>query len=243
MIKDVLEVIKTAARKSFTNWGASLISLLLYAALLAVLYFFFTTPVATTVQVLMSVLILPLAAIFFFFVLQVMGLNYVRIGDGVGHQFKRAVSDCWKLLLVSLPLILLAWLVLYPFESTTPNLKPVVYLRYILLYLVLPLIAIHLWISTVRQGVKGAFIDIGHSLKNAFAPRSLLTYVMLVAFFGVISYFLFFTRTPIKNEWAELWIFGLRLATALISVFLGWLLTLGSLAELTARRTLNEKET
>jgi hypothetical protein len=243
MIKDVLEVIRTAARKIFTNWVASLISLLLYAALLTVLYLFFTTPVATTVQVLLSVLILPLAAIFFFFVLQVMGLSYVRIGDGPGYLFRRAVSDCWKLFLVSLPLILLAWLILYPIESTNANLKLVVYLRYVLLYLVMPLIAIHLWISTMRQGLRETIKDIGHNLKNAFAPRSLLTYVLLVAFFGVISFFLFFTRTPIQNEWAELWVFGLRFATALIFVFLGWLLTLGSLAELTEQCTLNEKET
>jgi hypothetical protein len=256
MIKEVIEAIETAARKMFTNWGATLISMLIYAALVAVLYFLFTTREATTIQVFLGVLVLPLAAIFFFFILQAIGLSYVRIGVGPLYLLKRALKDCWRLLLVSLPLILLAWLIVYllgkaqaMFLGESLAIKSrewigvvIDWVRIIILYFVLPLTAIHLWISTVREGVRGTFKGFVRSVARAFAPRSVLIYVLVVAVFGLIAYFLFFTRTPAKSEWTELWVFGARLAAALLAVFLGWLLTLGSLAELTARREIGEME-
>jgi hypothetical protein len=257
MIKDVFESIGTAARKMLTNWGAILISFALYAALLAVLYFFFTTREATTAQVLLSVL-LAIASIVFFFLLQAMGLSYVRIGVGPAYLLKRALRDCWKLLLLSIPLLLLAWLIIYLFtkvgatffsdtltvESPWRSRLSVVidWARIFLLYFALPLIAIHFWIAAVREGVKESFKGAGRNIARALAPRSVLIYFLVIALFGVIAYFLFFTLTPVGNVWAELWLFGARLAAGLLFVFVGWLLTLGSLAELTARRALGELE-
>jgi hypothetical protein len=259
MIKDVIEAIRSAARKMFTNWGALLISMLFYAALVAVFFHFFSAfRMATMAQVLSSVVIPIVAAIFFFFVLQAIGLSYVRIGVGPFYLLKRALKDCWKLLLVSLPVILLAWLVIYLFdraqatffsESLTVESPArewigvaVNWLRFCILYIVLPLTAIHLWISTAREGVKTALKKFAGNMARALAPRSVLTYVLVVAVFGVIAHFLFFTKTPAKNEWMELWLLGARLAAALLAVFLGWLLALGSLSELTARREMNEVE-
>jgi hypothetical protein len=240
MIKDIFEAIKTAGRKIFTNWGASLISFLIYGALLGVIYLFFTTREATAIQVLLSIMILPLVAIFLFFLMQAMGLSYVQIGVGVGYLLKRALSDSWKLLLVTIPLILIASLILL--LGGRINSRVVTYLHYLLLYLVFPLIAIHLWLSTVRDGIGVAFRGIWKSIKDALGPRSLLIYALLVMIFGVFAYFLFFTKTPLSDEWAELWLFGARFAAALLSIFTGWLLTLGSLAELSAKHSLKEKE-
>jgi hypothetical protein len=240
MIKEILEAIKSAGRKIFTNWSASLISFLIYGALLGVIYLFITTGEATMLQVFLTILILPLAAIVLFFVLQAMGLSYVRIGVGAGYLLKRALSDSWKLLLVTIPVLLVASAVLL--LGGAINSLAVVYLQYLLLYLALPLIAIHLWVSTIRDGMGVAFRGIGTSVKNALGPRSLLIYALIVLVFGLLAYFLFFTRTPMSGEWAELWIFGTRLAAALISIFAGWLLTLGSIAELTTRPALKEEE-
>jgi hypothetical protein len=239
MIKDIFEAIKTAGRKIFTNWGASLISFLIYGALLGVIYLFFTTREATTFQVLLTIMILPLVAIFLFFLLQAMGLSYVR-GVGVGYLLKSALSDSWKLLLVTIPLILIACLILL--LGGRINSRVVTYLHYLLLYLVFPLIAIHLWLSTVRDGIALAFRGIWRSIKDALGPRSLLIYALLVLIFGVAAYFLFFTKTPLSGEWAELWLFGVRFVAALLAIFTGWLLTLGSLAELTAKHDLKESD-
>lgn len=249
MIKDVIDAVGNAARKILSNWGATLISFVLYLALLAVLYFFFSIREATKVEVMLSILVLPLAAIVFFFVLQAIGLSYVRIGVGPGYLLKRALKDCWKLLLVSLPLILLAGAIIYfsgklenKLAAESGHWKSIMldWSRIFLLYFVLPLLAIHLWIAAIREGLGGAIRGIGHNIARAFAPRSVLTYLVVIAVFGAAAYFLFFTKTPAKTEWAELWLFGGRLAAGLILVFLGWLLALGSLAELTARRVLGE---
>src|SRR5690348_16390141 len=110
MFKDILEAITSAARKLFSNFGTTLIALLLYALLLVVLYIFFTTGVGTVVHVLLSLVVLPLAAVVLFFVLQALAVSYVRIGVGPGYLLRRALQDCWKLLLVSLPLIVTALL-------------------------------------------------------------------------------------------------------------------------------------
>jgi hypothetical protein len=240
MIEDIFEAIKTAGRKMFTNWAASLISFLIYGALLGVVYLFFTTREATALQVLLTILILPLAAIFLFFVLQAMGLSYVRQGVRPGDLLKHALSDSWKLLLVSIPLLLIAILVLI--LGGAVNSRPVVYLSYLILYLALPPIAIHLWLSTVRDGIAGAFRGIAGSIRQAMGPRSLLVYALVVVVFGMVAYLLFFTKTTLRNEWAEIWLFGARLAAALFSIFAGWLLTLGSIAELTTKHARDEKE-
>jgi hypothetical protein len=257
MIKDVIESISTAARKIFTNWGALLISFLLYAALHSVLYLLITTREATLLQILLT-FILPLVALLLFFTLQALGLSYIRIGVGPGYLLKRALKDCWKLLLMSLPLILLAWLVVYSTgkaeshllnqiagaaqQSGKWKLTALNWAQVFLLYFVLPLIAIHLWITTLHEGLGAAIKGIGRSVARAFSPSSMLIYLVVVAVFGAIAYFLFFTKTPVENHWGELWLFGARLAMALVSVFLGWLLTLGSLAELTARGAMSEME-
>jgi hypothetical protein len=254
----VFEAIGTAARKMFSNWGALLISLLLYLGLLVALYFFIPLGVGTWLEVFLNFLI-SLIAVIVFLLMQAMGLSYVRIGVGPIYLFKRALKDSWKLLLVSLPLALLAWLIIYLFDKLGATyfsgietmespwrsrlVIAVDWARILLLYFVIPLLAIHLWISVVREGVRATFKGIGRSMAHAFSPRSVLTYLVIVVVFGVIAYFLFFTLTPAKNEWVELWVLGGRLAAALLVVFIGWLLTLGSLAELTARRALRELET
>lgn len=243
MIKDVIQSIITAARKIPGNRGVLLISFLLYAALLSVLYLFFTTREATMLQLLLTVF-LPLLALLLFFTLQVLGLSYIRGGSGPVYLLKRALNDSWKLLLVSLPLILLTWLVIYlsgelegklPTDSPRWKLTTLAWVRDFLLYFVLPLTTIQLWISTVHEGLAAAIKSIGRSLSRAFSPRSMLVYLLVVAVFGTITFILFFTKIPIASNWGELWLFGVRLATAMIFLFLGWLLTLGSLSELSAR--------
>lgn len=256
MIKDVIESIGAAARKMFANWGALLISFALYLALLGVLYLFFTMREATSLQVWLSFLVLPLLAILLFLVLQAMAVSYVRIGVGPGYLLRRALEDSWKLLLISLPLLLIAGLIIFGVWKIETSLTAQLYnvslpsgrwkltglnwARIFLLYFVLPLTAIHFWIAAVREGIGGAIKGFGRSLARAFAPRSVLIYLLVVAVCGVIAYLLFFTKTTAKSEWTELWLFGARLALALVVIFLGWLLTLGALAELTTRRALNE---
>src|SRR5215468_8215560 len=59
-----------------------------------------------------------IAAVALFFLIQAMGLSYVRIGVGAAYLLKRSLGDFWRILLASLPLILLAWLILYLFSGS-----------------------------------------------------------------------------------------------------------------------------
>jgi hypothetical protein len=254
MIKDVFDAIGAAARKLFTNWGALLISFALYSALIAALYLFFTTREATYFQVVLTVVFLPLAAIVIFFTLQAMGLSYVRIGVGPLYLLRRALKESWMLLLVSLPLILVGWLAVYLFgyaetklvaEAENPGRWIGIALSWgliVILYFVLPLIAIHCWISAEREGLASAFKGIFRNIGRAFGPRSVMIYVLIILVFGALAYFLFFTKTQMQDEWMELWMLGARLVAALVTTFFGWFLTLGALAEMTSRRALSEME-
>ncbi len=252
MFKDIFASITSAARKLFTNFGATLIALLLYALLLLVLYVFFTTGVGTVTHVLLSLVVLPLAAVVLFFVLQALAVSYVRIGVGPGYLLRRALRDCWKLLLVSLPLILLAGLLSYGFgwlagkldydqsrawQGTLLN-----WSRFVLLYLALPLMAIHVWLAAVREGAGAAYRGFFRHLGRAFAPRTVAIYALLFALFGAAVYGLLFTRTQFGGAWVEMGLLGGRLALALLLVFVGWLVTLGALAEVTARPAQAELE-
>ncbi len=253
MIKDVVDAIASAARKLLTNWGALLISLAFYAALIAALYFFFTTREATKLQLVLN-LVIALAAVFFFFMLQAMGLSYVRIGVGPLYLLRRAVKDGLNLLLVSLPLILLAWLLVFllgqaeqKFVADAENPRRWVEIaiswgRISLLCFILPLVAIHCWIAAEREGLAAAFKGFFRSIGRALTPRSVLIYALVIAVFGAIVYFLFFTKIRVNDEWTELLLFGARLVAALLFVFLGWLLTLGAMAEMTSRRAMKELE-
>src|SRR5690349_5541705 len=114
MVKDVFHSIAAAAQRLFANWPALLISLSMYSALVGAIYLFFTIREATATQVALN-LILPIAAVALFFMIQAMGLSYVRIGVGAVYLLKRSLEDCWRILLASLPLILIACLIVYLF--------------------------------------------------------------------------------------------------------------------------------
>ncbi|MBL8166986.1 MAG: hypothetical protein JNJ50_02460 [Acidobacteria bacterium] len=254
MIKDVMAAIAAAARKLFSNWGALVISFLLFAVLWSAGYLFATTRLATTLLVWLNALLLPLVALITFFTWQAMGLSYVRIGVGAGYLFKRALQDCWKLLLASVPVLLLAWLVVYLLAKADAKWvadveKPQRWIvltltwgKAVLLYLVLPLMAIHCWLAAIREGLKGALKGLFRHLARAFAPRAILIYVLVWVIFGALAYLAFFTKTPIKSDWAELWVVGARFAVGWLLLFGGWMVTLGALAESSARRALGDLE-
>jgi hypothetical protein len=257
MVKEVFHSIAAAAQRLFANWGALLISLSMYSALLGAIYLFFTIREATATQVALN-LILPIAVVALFFMLQAMGLSYVRIGVGAAYLLKRSFGDSWRILIASLPLILIAWLIVYLIGKAdqayfigpdAAGSRSMVWglgaiavhaVQTLLLHVILPLIAIHLWIAAVRGGLAAAFKGFIRVVTHALAPRSLLIYAAICAVFGAIVYLLLFKTITFKSEWTELWIVGIKTALALLLTFIGWLLTLGSLAELTARREMLE---
>src|SRR5438105_12690786 len=112
--------------------------------------------------------------------------------------------------------------------------KPKVHWSYVLLVtfrlllfgIVVPLILINLWLGVARDGLRGMFKGFGRVL----APQTVLTYAVGMIIFGVIPYFLLFTRIGTKGEWTELLLFGVRLLLAFLLSLIGWVLTLRALA-------------
>ena len=257
MLKNVMNSIAAAVRGLLRNWRAVVAFLGLYLALLLALYFFVVTREASILQILLT-LVLAIAAPILFFVLQAMGVSYTSDGTGIGALLRRSLRECWKLILISVPIILLAWLIVYLLSKLEINMLGGIRdaarvprsaartsempgrwleitfttLRFLLLGIVLPLAAIHLWIVTTREGLVAALKGAGRAVMRAFAPRAVLIYAIGLVIFGVIPYFLIFTRTAVGNWWIEIGLLSARLALALIFVLFGWVITLGALTEM-----------
>ena len=250
MFQDIKNALFNAERKLFAHFGTTALALLLYALLLAVAYAFINTGERTAIQVILSLLVLPLLGIILFFSLQSLGVSYTRVGVGAGYLLRRAFSDCWKLLVVSLPLILVVGLVAYGLKKLEPPYIDYKWveteweyrrallthsLRLFLTYFALPLMAMHVWIATVREGIGATFRKYLRHLVRAFAPRSLAVYVLAWVINGLLAYLLLFGfKTQFGGPWVEMGLLGLRMALAALLVFMAWFVALGALAEVTA---------
>ena len=107
-------------------------------------------------------------------------------------------------------------------------------LRLLLLGIVLPLTAIHLWVGIAREGLRTMLRNSLGIIARALAVQSVLIYVVGMIFFALMPYFLIFTRTPVTNTWLELILFGVRLALAFVLTLWGWVITIGALEKTTA---------
>ncbi|HVF27304.1 MAG TPA: hypothetical protein VM943_03615, partial [Pyrinomonadaceae bacterium] len=113
MLRNAFAATGAAARELFRNWGALALVNLLYAALLASVYLFVTTREASVLQLILTALF-ALAAPVLFFMLQAAGVaSFAEAGGRLNSVLRRALRDFWKIFLISVPLILLAVLIVY----------------------------------------------------------------------------------------------------------------------------------
>lgn len=178
-----------------------------------------------------------------------------------GFVLRRSLASFWKLLLVTLPLIALAVLIAYLLakaqnrfganlqEAVTPsrlaesargshpprpiNWKLALFstIRYLLFGLVLPLAAIQLWLATARDGLGSAIRRIMALLGRAFAPRSVLIYIVGFIIFAVVPYFILFRTTQTKHAWIEIVLLVARLLAVFTLTLFGWTITVRALGE------------
>ena len=177
-----------------------------------------------------------------------------------GVLAKKSLTSFWKFIVITLPLIALAVLVVYllaKYQShlasvpdSATQLHPMAAsrtreaaripinwkgaalstVRYLALGLVLPLAAIHLWLATARDGLLTALKRIGQLIARAFAPQSVLVYVVGFLIFAVVPYFLLFRTTPNKHAWLEIILLGIRVAAVFALTLLGWIITVKAIA-------------
>ena len=99
-------------------------------------------------------------------------------------------------------------------------------LRLLLLGVVLPLLAVQLFIGAARGGL-GAGL---RRMRRAFAARSVLTYAVGMIVFALLPYFLFNLRTPASAGWLEVSLLSLRLGLVFLLTLGGALMTMTALA-------------
>jgi hypothetical protein len=109
-------------------------------------------------------------------------------------------------------------------------------LRYLAFGLVLPLVAIHLWLATAQEGLGPAIRKLKTLLARAFAPQSVLIYVVGFLVFAVIPYFLLFKTIPTKHAWLEISLLVARLAIVFALTLLGWVMTVKAISLLSTSR-------
>lgn len=259
MIKDSLNALADSARNAFRGWRGLLLLSALYLLLLVCVYEFFSVGVATAWQLVVSGVTAIAAPLLLFLLLAATAHFALPATETTGALARRSLRDFVKVLLLAVPVAALGWLLFYLLVrlpehlpkieegprvvvSATAESRPVPLhwqealtsgLWVLLFGIVLPLVAAHLWLSVARDGLLPTIKRIHRVVARAFAARSVLVYVVGFFVFALVPYFVLYTRTSVTNGWAELLIFGLRLAFAFVLTLWGWTITLGALARVT----------
>ena len=264
MIKESFAALGASTRDLFRNWRGLLILAALYGLLLASVYYFFVTGVASAWQLVVTAATAA-AAPLLFFLFQSAAANAALPEATAGRVARRAPRDFLKVLLLAVPVALVAALFVYLLfklqgwlpkvteptnvsaaAATVSGSRPAP-LHWqeallstswlVLLGFVVPLTTAHLWLSAARVGLKATLKGLHRVVGRAFAPRSVLVYAVGFFLFGLMPYFVLFTRTPLTNGWAEMTVFGARLALVFALTLVGWVVTLGALARVTPPET------
>jgi hypothetical protein len=249
---------------TFANVGALLAFAILYALLLIASYIFISIQEATIWQVFVTyalMVFIPLG----FFILQASIINR-ELDQKL--RWRVILIDALKFLVVTILVLLVVWLLYYllnkisarypapvvevvaakptPKATPTPQPTPPLHwpslifatLRFVLLGIVFPLTAIHLWITVAgggfrtlfRDGVKYFFKRIGSTLVRAFSPDSVLIYGLGLIIFFVLPYVALVPTFKLNGNKTEFAFFVLRLLLSLLFSLVGWVITLTALA-------------
>jgi hypothetical protein len=111
-------------------------------------------------------------------------------------------------------------------------------LRFLLLGVVFPLTAIHLWIAVAgggfrtlfRDGVKSLFQRIALAVARAFSPDSVFVYGLGLIIFFVLPYVALVPVFKLNGNKTEFVFFVLRLLLSFLFSLIGWVITLSALA-------------
>jgi hypothetical protein len=103
-------------------------------------------------------------------------------------------------------------------------------LRLLLLGLVLPLLAAHLWLAAARDGFVGALRRLHRVLARAFSPRSVFIYAVGMILFALLPYFLLTRAANVGTGWLAVLLFSARVGLALLLMLFGWVATMTALA-------------
>ena len=218
----------SAVRLLFKSRRALLMLLFAWAGLLAAIYLFASTREATIFQLLLT-LVVVIAAPALFFVLQAVSVTYAD-GSVSGGRMKKLGIDCLRLIVASLPVVLVTLLAVYGLNRVQAYPTLATTLRYLVIGVVAPMLAIQLWIATTNSGLRSLGKGLRRVLSRTFAPQSVLVYACGFLIFAVVPYVLLQIGASIERPWLELSVLVVRLAVSAIVILLGWVTTVGALS-------------
>ena len=218
----------SAVRLLFKSRQVLLMLLLAWAGLLTAVYVFASTREATISQLLLT-LVVVIAAPALFFVLQVVSVTYAD-GAVSGGRVTKFTIDCLKLIVVSLPVMAVTLLAVYGLNKVQTYLTVATMLRYLLIGVVAPMLAIQLWIAATNGGLRDLMKSMRGVLSRTFAPQSLFAYACGFLIFAVVPYLLLQIGPTIERPWLELSLLTLRIVASALLILLGWVTTVGAIS-------------
>jgi hypothetical protein len=217
-----LKALLAAMRLLFTNRRALVLVVSSFAGLIVALYFFVNTREATISQLLVTFFSIA-AAPALFFVLQAVSVSYTKKSDGVA-------IDSLKIFIVSLPLIAVTVFAAYSLSKLQTHLTIATTLRYLLIAVIAPLLAIQLWIATSNTGLRSLVKSLGQVLARTFAPHSVFVYACGFLIFAVAPYLLLRKSIATERAWLEISLLTVRLAASAVLMLVGWVTTVGAIS-------------
>ena len=228
MFTQSIKAALAALRSLVRSWTTLLVVGLLYSGLLVMGYLFVSTREATISQLLITLAAIVIAPALFF-ALQAVSVNYAT-NTGAKHLLKTSALDSVRLIVVTVPVILLTVLAVYGLGKINPQQTVVIATRYLLIGVIAPLLAIQLWVAAASQGLRPLLRRVHVIAASAFAPQSVFVYACGVLFFAVAPYLLIFFHVEIERTWLEVTLLVLRLAVSALLILIGWVTTVGTLS-------------
>src|ERR1044071_1333514 len=210
-----LRAMLSAMRLLFTNRRALAMLLTTYCGLLITLYLFISTREATISQILLTFLSIAVAPALFFLI-QSISVTYPT------GKLSKVMIVSFKLFIVSLPVLALTVFAIYKVNITT--------LRYLLIAVIAPLLAIQLWIATSNTGLRSVVKRLGQVLSRTFAPHSVLVYACGFLIFAVAPYLLLRKSISTERAWLEISLLTVRLAASATLMLVGWVTNVGAIS-------------
>lgn len=227
MFSQSIRAAVSAVRQLFNNRFTLLLLVLLYGGLLLAGYLFVSTREATIAQLVVTVVLLVVAPVLFFTV-QAVSVNYVN--EPKGSLIRKTAYDSLRLVAVSVPLVVVTGLAFYGLGKIDSHLTIATALRYLLIGVIAPLLAIQLWVAASRDGVRQLLRRIPQVAARAFAPQSVFIYACGVLVFAIAPYLLVFHTTQTDRAWLEVSLLTVRLAASALLILFGWVTTVGTLS-------------
>lgn len=212
----------SAARLLVKSRRALALILCAYAGLLTLVYLFVSTREATIPQLILT-LAVGIAAPVLFFVLQAICASYTS-----EPLSKKLIRNCFKVTGVTVPVIGITALGVYGLSKLDSLVLLATALRYLLIGVIAPLLAIQLWIAASNS--ERLFRNLRTIAMKAFAPQHVVVYVCGFLIFALAPYLLITQKVATERTWLEFSLLTLRLSVSALLILLGWVTTVGAIS-------------